>query len=181
MTNMMAYHGTDLNVANKIRSEGFKFKTSDEHWLGNGIYLYSDYSLAKWWTTKPTKKFGSEINEPAILYCNIKLKDEKVLNLLKLEDYVQFSDIFEREFYPMYKKQHPIKLPTWKQLRCSYCDYLKEAYDLEAIIGNFYIQDQPYLPEKHNNIFDEFLIQYTEIQICVFKKDIIKTIKIEKL
>lgn len=178
---ILAYHGTNYNIAKLIVSEGFTFKKNPEHWLGNGIYLYQDYSLAKWWTTNPTHKFGSNINEPAIVSCNLHLNEDKIINLLKLEDYFQFSDIFEEEFYVRYKQQHPLKPPTWSQLRCAYCDFLSKAYDLDAIIGNFNKQDQPYLPLKHNNVFDDFLLQYTEVQICVFNQDIISNLKIEKL
>lgn len=176
-----AYHGTDYNNAEIIFSEGFTFHPNLEHWLGNGIYLYQDYSLAKWWTTNPTSKFGSKITNPAIISCNVHLDENKILNLLKLEDYCHFSNIFKVDFYPQYKSRHPIDPIDWKILRCTYCDYLNETYELDAIIGNFNKQDQPYLPLKHNNEFDDFLLQYTEVQICVFNKDIITNIEIEKI
>lgn len=179
--NILAYHGTDYNIAKLIITQGFTFNKNPEHWLGNGIYLYQDYSLAKWWTTNPTKKFGNNVKERAIVTCNICLDENKIINLLKLDDYCQFSNIFEENFYPRYKEQHPINPPSWTQLRCAYCDYLNLTYELDAIIGNFNKQDQPYLPPIHNNEFDDFLLQYTEVQICVFNKNIISDIKIEKI
>ena len=178
---ILAYHGTDYSIAQKIIIEGFKFKRNPEHWLGNGIYLFQDYSLASWWTTQPSAKFGSKVETPAIISCNIKTSDDKILNLLKLEDYVQFSEIFEDEFYPIYQTRHPHKAPSWKQLRCAYCDYLCMTYDLDVIIGNFNKQNQPYLPPKHNNEFDKFLLHYTEVQICVFNSNVISNMKIEKI
>lgn len=57
--NILAYHGTDYNIAKLIITQGFTFNKNPEHWLGNGIYLYQDYSLAKWWTTNPTKNLGT--------------------------------------------------------------------------------------------------------------------------
>ena len=178
---MMAYHGTDYSIAELIVSQGFAFHKNPEHWLGNGIYLYQDYSLAKWWTTNPTKKFGSSIKERAIVSCRLSLDENRIINLLKLDDYLQFSNIFEEEFYPRYKKRNPIVMPSWKQLRCAYCDYLNIAYELDAIIGNFNKQDQPYLPQKHRNEFDDFLLQYTEVQICVFDKKMITDVTIQKI
>lgn len=178
--NILAYHGTDYKVAEKIAKEGFAFKKNKEHWLGNGIYLYQDHSLAKWWTTNPTNKFGSDIKERAIICCNICIDEKKTINLLNLEDYCQFLNIFEEEFYPKYELHNPIIPSSWAQLRCAYCDYLHLAYELDAIIGNFNKQDQPYLPIKKNNDFDNFLLQYTEVQICVFNADIIKIAEIEK-
>lgn len=179
--NIRAFHGTDYYIAKKIVKEGFSFKKNPEHWLGNGVYLYQDYSLAKWWTTNPTRKFGSEVKERAIISCKLNIDRDKVLNLLKLDDYLQFSQIFEEEFYAEYKLRNPIKPPSWTQLRCAYCDYLSMTYELDAIIGNFNKQDQPYLPGKHNNEFDDFLLQYTEVQICVFNEDIITGMTVEKV
>lgn len=179
--NILAYHGTDYNNAKSIVSQGFTFKRNREHWLGNGIYFFQDYSLAKWWTTRPTVKYGSNIQERAIVSCNIRFSEKKVMNLLKLEDYRQFSNIFESDFYPLYKKQPPINPPKWQQLRCAYCDYLSKTFKLDAIIGNFDAQAQPYLPSKHSKAFEDFLLKYTEIQICVFNKDIIDNMEIEKI
>lgn len=178
---ILAYHGTDYNIAKLIISEGFSFRRNPEHWLGNGIYLYQDFSLAKWWTTNPTNKFGSSIDEPAIVTCSLHLNEDKILNLLRLEDYFQFSNVFENVFYKRYRGHHPTTPPSWSQLRCAYCDFLNTAYDLDAIIGNFNKQDQPYLPPRHNNEFDDFLLQYTEVQICVFNPDIITDLRIERL
>lgn len=178
---IQAYHGTDYGIAEKILNEGFLFKKNKEHWLGNGIYLFPDYSLAKWWTTQPSTQFGSKISNPAIVSCDIEIEEEKILNLLSLEDYKQFSELFEKSFLPTYKEYNPHKVPLWKQLRCTYCDFLKKTYELDAIIGNFNKPDQPYLPPKHKNVFDKFLLQYTEVQICVFNSKIIKNKKIERV
>ena len=76
--NILAYHGTDYNIAELIVSHGFTFNRNPKHWLGNGIYLYQDYSLAKWWTTNPTKKFGSNVKERAIVFCNVNLDENKI-------------------------------------------------------------------------------------------------------
>ncbi|MBD5399160.1 MAG: hypothetical protein HDR57_00785 [Treponema sp.] len=45
---VLAFHGTDYDVAQKIDHEGFISKPSLEHWLGNAIYFYIDELLAKW-------------------------------------------------------------------------------------------------------------------------------------
>ena len=59
---VLAFHGTDYDVAQKIDHEGFISKPSLEHWLGNAIYFYIDELLAKWWTTRPSNKFGTSIS-----------------------------------------------------------------------------------------------------------------------
>lgn len=189
------FHGTDYKNAVKIKSEGFTYKPNKEHWLGNGVYFYQDYSLARWWTQNPTSKFGTKVEKPAILCCKIEVDDNKVLNLLKLEDYFMFRSIFEKEFYPRYRQRRikyiphtlivgmelPLEPISKEKMRCAYCDYLKREFELDMIVGNFYKVDQPYLPQEPMNIFDSFLLQYTEIQICIFNTDIIKEIQIKEL
>ena len=71
------YHGTDYTLGQIICGEEFSIKKNDEHWLGNGIYFYHDLSLAEWWTTQPTSKFGSFINNPAIITCEIEVDEKK--------------------------------------------------------------------------------------------------------
>lgn len=178
---MIAYHGTDYENAKKICSEGFTYKPNEEHWLGNGVYFFMDRSLAKWWTTNPTDKFGDEVKKPAIICCNLEIDENRTINLLNLENYIQFSEIFEDFYYSKYKPQHPYETPTWQKLRCTYCDYLAKTYELDMIIGNFNKPDQEYLPPKHNNEFDKFLLQYTEVQICIFNKSIITDMTIERI
>lgn len=170
---MLVYHGTDERAAGNIIMDGFVSKYNDEHWLGNGTYFFTDFSLAKWWVTRPSEKFGTKINVPVVLQCSIHVDDDRVLDLLKLDDYIQFSNIFEKEFYPQYVEWETEKTPIWKKLRCAFCDYIKKVYEIDAIIGNFYKQNQPYLPGKHGNVFDDFLLQYTEVQVCVFNREII--------
>lgn len=174
------YHGTDYLCARKIMKEGFIFKPSDEHWLGNGVYFFKDRALAEWWTRNPSNKFGTKVMIPAILCCEIEVDDKKVMNLLNLDDFLQFSSVFEKEYYPMYRRQHPIMPPSWKKFRCAYCDYLKREFELDMIIGNFCKRNQPYQPGRHYNVFDRFLLQYTEVQMCVFNCDIIKKIRLEE-
>lgn len=175
------FHGTDMELAKKIQSEGFSIKPSKEHWLGNGIYFYSDYSLAKWWTTNPTNKFGTMVKEPAILKCSITKHDLKVLNLLKLEDYKLFCEDFEKYFWPKYIEAHPKEIPNYKQIRCAYCDVLKAMYDLDVIIGNFNILEQPYMPQIQNKTLETLNLRYTEIQVCVFDKNIVSIDEIERI
>ena len=83
----MLYHGTDLENAKKICKNGFRWKQNDEHWLGNGVYFYLDRDLAEWWTTNPSKIFGTEIKVPCILSAEVSIKDERVLDLRNLQDY----------------------------------------------------------------------------------------------
>lgn len=168
------YHGTDAQLANRIINEGFRIKPNKSHWLGNGIYFYQDYSLAKWWTTKPSKNFGSKIETPSILKCSIDENNVNILNLLKLDEYNQFCEEFEEEFWPMYSERIPKEIPHYTQVRCSYCDILKSMNNLDVIIGDFFLPNQPYRRKTKNEILKKFHLEYTETQVCVFDGSKIK-------
>ena len=92
---LTAYHGTDKSVASDIVESGFRCKPNNEHWLGEGIYLYIDKALAEWWTTKPTKKHGTNITQPVIVECSVEVSEERVLNLCTLGGYKKYIDLFE--------------------------------------------------------------------------------------
>jgi hypothetical protein len=180
-TRFSCFHGTDKTAAIEIINSNFLYKKSEEHWLGNGAYFYLDYSLAKWWTSKPSKKFGTKINEPAILKCSIEVNYDEILDLRKLESFEEFAKIYKSDFLPKVFDDtiicHGISganIKDVKKLRCTYCDYLSKLYELKAIIGTFHLPSQPYLKDDYGDGFNQFDIAYTETQLCVFDQGIIK-------
>lgn len=173
------YHGTDYDVAKIIISNGFKFKENNEHWLGNGIYFYNDISLARWWTEKPTNKFGTDIKVPGILRCILTIDKEKILDLRRLDHYIWFSDRY-KEFYEsvinseiVIEKDEKSNEFKTKQLRCAFCDFLKNKFTIDALVGTFDLPEQPYLPCEYGTGFNKFALHYIETQICVFNPGII--------
>ena len=180
------YHGTDWGAAQKIQAEGFSFRPNKEHWLGNGIYFFLDRSLAKWWTKKPSAKFGTHIAKPVVLRCSIEIDTDDLMDIRDLEDYMDFCKIYKSIYFPQYiekvKNRHPSDtFINYKQIRCQYCDFLKIYKGLKAITGNFYLPNQPYLPQNTTTIIKHFQIAYTEIQLCVFDPSLIKIEEIVKL
>lgn len=185
MQTLKVYHGTDKEYAEKIISGGFEVKTSKTHWLGNGIYFFTDYSLAKWWTTNPTSKYGKKINVPAIIEAELKFDESDIFDLRKLTNYLEFCRIYKDEFWSDFvgnikegkSFDKPIDL---EELRCSFCDYLYEMYSMKGIVGTFNLSSQQYLPAEYGKYFDKFNINYTQVQVCLYEKeqDIIKSMNI---
>lgn len=163
------YHGTDLENARHILDTNFICKHSKLHWLGNGIYFYFDLSLAKWWTTNPSKKFGVEVTTPAIVKATIEIPDSaSFLDLRKLSDYKEFSNIFFDEYLPLLRLgTFSINSTNRRRIRCSFCDYLKAQYSLKAIIGNFSLPNQPYLTD-YRILASQLQLYYIETQMCLF-------------
>lgn len=177
-----AYHGTDLSNAESILKSGFKCRPNKHHWLGNGVYFYMDYSLARWWTTNPTNKFGVRVKKAAVIKCNIFVKNNYILDLRRLKDYTKFVEIYRNEFLPFLFQGNLISVTEdmidTKTLRCTYCDYLNIKYKYKLIIGTFYLPNQPYMPTEYGKFFETFNISYIENQICVFDTNIISSMEL---
>ena len=163
------YHGTDLSNAKRIVSTDFIYKHSETHWLGNGVYFYIDLSLAKWWTSNPSKVYGVKVTTPAIVKVVIEIpNDVGFLDLRKLSDYKEFSDIFFNEYLPLLRLgAFSINSANRRRIRCSFCDYLKAQYSLKAIIGNFSLPNQPYLTD-YKSLASQLELYYIETQLCLF-------------
>ena len=167
----LAYHGTDRERAKKILDHSFLVKANDEHWLGNGVYFYLDRSLAQWWTTRPTKKFGEEVHEPAVLECAIETAGF-TLDLRKLDDYRWVVEEYAQVIAYLTEKMR-VERNSFKRLRCAFCDYLHKQYHLDLMIGTFHLPEQPYLDFKRTPDFDQLQLSYVETQVCVFNQETI--------
>ncbi|MCM1267553.1 MAG: hypothetical protein NC302_06580 [Bacteroidales bacterium] len=182
MEKLYLYHGTDLKNAKKILNGNFKIKKNEEHWLGNGVYFFEDDSLAKWWTTKPTAKFGtSQITTPAVIECQIEIEKQDILDLRCLEDYKFFSEIYKDVYLKQMLYNGSEKPLEIAKLRCAFCDFMQERYQYKMIIGTFYQPKQPYLPTKYGKYFKKFKLPYVEIQYSVFDKSVIVKKEILKM
>lgn len=59
----------------------------------------------------------------------------------------------------------------YRQIRCSYCDFLQEQYQIKAIIGNFfYKKHRSYSPDKYDEFVEKIDLHYIETQLCLFDK-----------
>lgn len=174
MEKISLYHGTELKNAKKILNGEFKVKKNDEHWLGNGIYFFEDESLARWWTTKPTTKFGTkQITKPTVIKCQIEIEKKDILDLRCLEDYNFFCEIYKDVYIKQVLRnsfEQPLEI---KKLRCAFLDFMQERYQYKMIVGTFYQPDQPYLPTNYGKYFKKFRLPYIEIQYSIFDNDII--------
>ncbi len=166
---IVCYHGTDETYAKAIIQDEFKCKHSNTHWLGNGIYFFTDCSLAKWWTSNPTKKFSSRITKPAIIACEISVEEGRVLNLCTLagfEEYVQYLHAFFDLITD--SRARAIENVNYEQIRCAFFNYMLLQDTVDMIIAPFLKPDQPYFPPiKNENLFNNMHIMYTEVQVCL--------------
>lgn len=166
VTKITAYHGTDNKYLHSILNDGFQCKTNDEHWLGNGVYFFIEYELAKWWATNEHKNFGNTITNPIVIESEITYDRDYVIDLRLLEDY---NWIYQQycEFHHYLLENGADKI-TGKKLRCAFFDWLREEYDVQLTIAGFNKKHSSYLNGKLYN----FNIPYIEYQVCVYDNSI---------
>lgn len=167
---LILYHGTDLDIANKIVQSKFSYKSSPYHWLGNGIYFYMDKPLAKWWTSNPSKTFGTKVKVPAIVKTTIQVEEKNILDLRNFKTYHDIAEEFERIFTELYIPHHK-KIISEVQIKCIFFDwYFSMHRDIKIIIGNFFSLSQPYFHDDEKNFFTHTNLLYGETQVCLNDK-----------
>lgn len=180
MQKIIGYHGTKERFADSIINDGFKIakrKENDDHWLGHGIYFYSDYELAEWWgrtkVNRQNEKYGHD-DKPVVIKGII--KGDTVWDLdrpFMLRKFKECQKNLEKEFIREGIKLDFSKGDTSKKIRCFWMDAVKKAHNINVIIYTFTRDNPSYVESKyHVNSREEFSLRnlgltYHEKQICV--------------
>lgn len=184
MQKITGYHGTKERFANSIINDGFKIampKKGDNHWLGHGIYFYSDYELAEWWSKtkveKQNKKYGCN-DKPVVIKGNIHADNVWDLdNPFILRQFKECQKELERQFIEQGVELDFTegKRPISEKIRCFWMDAMKEEKSIEVIIYTFSRSNPSYVTsEYHVNKLEDYPLYnmglaYHEKQICVTK------------
>jgi hypothetical protein len=168
------YHGTHIKYVNSILSEGFKSNEREDHWLGQGIYFYADFELAKWWAEK---KFNRFRKTAAIIYVEIKAESKDILDLDTLSGY----NFFLTEIKQILSKlKISFKFPVDKRIEnlCFALDLLKNELGINVIIRTFSKKNPSYgghkISDFEKNYFNlPYDFVYLEKQICVTNNTVV--------
>lgn len=170
---IVGYHGTNENNVGDILKNGYTYNERDDHWLGQGIYFYTDIRLAKWFSVR---KYKEETNKNlAVLKAVLSSDSDNVLNL----DTVEGVDFVYQFIYDHYNDLKLEFLSEDTNLnRCMILDIIKEYHDLDIIIKTFKTKGQTY--GKANVRFFEknyfpLDIEYNETQICATNNNCIES------
>lgn len=164
------YHGTDAAAAEMIKNGQFEPKPNPCHWLGNGIYFYFDRTLAEWWTSNPSQKFGCRISNPALVKTEIEIEEKEILDLRKFDTYVRIAQEFELFFTELYIPYHRETISE-QQIKCLFFDwYFLSHPDIKMIIGDFYSLNQPYFEQKERDFYKHTKLLFGETQVCLKKQ-----------
>ena len=185
--NEIGYHGTCSKYRYNIEKNGLdpsKCKHRDDHWLGQGVYFFDDYDKAMWWATS----ISSQNNNcgGVIFQSHIEASDNEVLNL---DDKKQLDAFITKtmETLKEVEKSCDGKMPIFEyaKLRAVFFDYYKKQNKISVIIGTFLKEFAGYTARRsHSEIELQKKIMYVtgikfqERQICVSKKECIKSTKL---
>lgn len=184
MQKIVGYHGTKAKNVASILKNGFRIaasKEGDNHWLGHGIYFYSDYELANWWAQTKVNKHNNKYGEDdsaAVLKAEIEadniLDMDKPFALKKFRKYqMELEEQFVKRGIILDFTQGKGKIS--ERIRCFWMDAVKEAYNIQVIIYTFTRNNPSYVESKyHIYSEDEYSLGkmgllYHEKQICVSK------------
>lgn len=185
--NEIGYHGTCSKYRYNIEKNGLdpsKCKHRDDHWLGQGVYFFDDYDKAMWWATSI---FSQNNNCGGVIFQSyIEASDNEVLNL---DDKKQLDAFITKtmETLKEVEKSCDRKMPIFEdaKLRAVFFDYYKEKNKISVIIGTFLKEFAGYTARRsHSEIELQKKIMYVtgikfqERQICVSKKECIKSTKL---
>lgn len=178
------YHGTCSKYRDSIEKDGLdpkKSKNRSDHWLGQGVYFFDDHEKAKWWASGISSKNG---DCGSLVYKAIIQASDKAV--LDLDDNAQL-DYFMTESLKTVKEieekcQGAMPIFDRKKFRAVLFDYFKEKNDIAVIIGTFQKDAAGYTIKrsrdelkKQKAIMDAIGIRFKEKQICVSRKECIKS------
>lgn len=99
---LKCYHGTKKENQQKILKEGFKLSEACKgHWLGKGIYFYTNLYYALEWVIIGNNKYKDFIANGAILEANINCSDYELLDLndpIGYKFYLEIIEIIKEKF-----------------------------------------------------------------------------------
>ena len=151
-------YGFDVNKCTK----------RNDHWLGRGIYFFTEKEFAEWWVDKKS--------DMAILSCSIVCDDERVLNLDNFMANFKFQQKckeYELKYKPAFKNEN--------QYRATMIELYKSDYDVDVIIYTFEVYGGTFY-QKHlldKEISKSMKLFLPQKQICVNNVSVISNIKEE--
>lgn len=182
---IIGYHGTSSKHAKNIEKYGLdpdKTHIRSDHWLGQGVYFFADFNLAKWWAHDIAGKSYNCDEFPIVYQAQIQVSEEELLNLDNHEQY----DLFLGRLLNMQEtieKDAKNRMPVFnaEQQKAVYFDYYKAMYNISVIIFTFSKDCAKYGTfrtgsdlMRQKKLEKTLGLAYHEKQICVSKKKCIK-------
>lgn len=179
--NLVGYHGTALGNVDNILENQFVASKRDDHWLGQGIYFYDDFELAKWWIET---KLGIDPGmKYAVIAVNLNCQKEEFLDL----DHHEGIDFYLAQLEKILRQLNfGLRFKNDEKSRtknmCFSLDLLKQHLGLKLIAMTF----QKFKPKYARGDIERFeeryfplplSVVYRERQICASANEVISSKK----
>jgi hypothetical protein len=182
---LIGYHGTKSSNVSDILSNNFKdpiVNKENDHWLGHGIYFFSDFELAEWWAKIKVRTHNRKYNaDDKASVIKVVIQAERIVDLdnpCKMNEFVEFCREFQEEIvregivldFTSVKEWSNSREKISKRKRCFFLDAYKLDKNIEVIVYTFSKKDPSYASSKYyKTVFRELDLHYNEKQICVSK------------
>ncbi len=168
MMHIIGYHGTKKDNAQNIIRNGFdisKCTPRNDHWLGSGIYFFTDSEFACWWASIRS-------TNGAVIQCDIKCDDTNYLDLDIIKNRMKF-DMKCKE----YRCTYNMKYDSVEVLRSTLVDLYKKEFNYFVVskffteIGQSFFRYNP-LHKKLKNV-----LPVLQRQVCVSECSLISNMR----
>ncbi len=93
----IGYHGTRRDCLDAILREGFRPSIGDKHWLGDGVYFFTELFYAYKWRYDACKAKTRRPDIPFVVDCcivqaQIVTSNDRVFDMTKFEYYAEFQE-----------------------------------------------------------------------------------------
>lgn len=160
------YHNTEVANVEDILQHGFIYKENDKHWLGQGIYFFSDIDTA----TINLDMLTHE-NEIDTIAVEIEVEESQFLDLDNSKNLNSFRSYCQRTGNDYEKKGYsliidePDKKKAMLKYKCFFMDLFKQEYDY-VVVSKTFAKDNPPYAEPIEGI--KYLgLSFLETYICV--------------
>ncbi|MDI6634814.1 MULTISPECIES: hypothetical protein [Pantoea] len=148
LNEFVCYHGTTKDAALSIISDGFRLSSSNEDWLGNGVYFFINGISNPLEKAKEWARNSNVDDELCVIKAKVKLDESQLLDLRStdgLKEYNEQKDHIIKEHYFDLLVRRDLKIKKRKDIRLDDCIIMRmlmNRMNYRCVIHNVYIKDK---------------------------------------
>lgn len=147
-TEVVGFHGTTLSAGVSIQSTGFKLSSSDQDWLGHGVYFFIDGVSNPLINATEWALNNSQGNIICVVKVKIKIYEHDVLDMRSIEGlkkYNFYRDEVLCNHYDKLSERRDFNIKKRKDIRvddCTIIELIRKNNNYNTIIHNVYIKNE---------------------------------------
>lgn len=177
------YHITDAALCENIIRNGFTYNFNPKHYLGQGIYFYNDFDIAKLNVQNEKINYGCT-SKKTILHCTISTLLKQFLDLDIPSQNTKFRKFWNELLEYIEKNNIQVTFQNEKDFlknkylyyKCYVLDLYKRENNYNVVVKTFSIDTPSYGESIYNLKFSG--LPYLEKYICVSESQLIHNTEI---